>query len=236
MPVAHPRHYLTDPPALVAGGFFLASNGGGMTPPVLYSFRRCPYAIRARLALASAGMTVELREVVLRDKPQAFLKASPSATVPCLVAGEVLDESLDIMLWSLGQNDPEGGVMGEPAPGLIARFDGEFKRALDLTKYAVRHPDSDPEQTRAEAMKMLGTLEGQLANGWLFGDRPPSLPDFAILPFVRQFAMIDKPRFDAEATPRVSAWLETFLASDRLANVMQKRPAWQPGDAPVYWP
>jgi len=230
VPVAHPRHYLTDP-ALVAG-FFLASNRG-MTP-VLYSFRRCPYAIRARLALASAGVTVELREVVLRNKPAAFLEASLSATVPCLVAGEVLDESLDIMLWALGRNDPEG-LMAESAPELIAEFDGPFKRALDLTKYAVRYPGSDPEQTRAEAMGMLAGLEEQLANGWLFGDRP-HLPDLAILPFVRQFAMIDKPRFDAEASPRVSAWLETFLASDRLANVMQKRPAWQPGDAPIHWP
>jgi glutathione S-transferase len=202
--------------------------------PVLYSFRRCPYAIRARLALASAGVTVELREVVLRDKPQALLEASPSATVPCLVAEDVLDESLDIMLWALGRNDPEG-LMAEPAPELIADFDGPFKRALDLTKYAVRYPDSDPEQTRAEAMEMLGALERRLADGWLFGDHP-HLPDLAILPFVRQFAMIDKPRFDAQATPRVSAWLETFLSSDRLANVMQKRPAWQPGDAPVFWP
>lgn len=202
--------------------------------PILYSFRRCPYAIRARLALASAGITTELREVVLRDKPAAFLEASPSATVPCLVADRVIDESLDVMLWALSQNDPEG-LMVHPAPELIARFDGPFKRALDLTKYAVRHPDSDPEQTRAEAMRMLEELEPQLTEGWLFGTHP-SLPDLAILPFVRQFAMIDKPRFDAEATSKVSAWLETFLASDRLANVMQKRPAWQSGNAPVFWP
>ena len=120
----------------------------------------------------------------MRDKPQAFLEASPSATVPCLVAGDVLDESLDIMLWALGHNDPEG-LMAAPAPELIAEFDGPFKRALDLTKYAVRYPDSDPEQTRAEAMEILGTLEGQLADGWLFGDRP-HLPDLAILPFVRR--------------------------------------------------
>ncbi len=122
--------------------------------PILYSFRRCPYAIRARLALASAGVRVELREVVLRDKPQAFLDASPSATVPCLVvAGQVVDESLDIMLWALRQADPEG-LLTDPAFDLIARFDGPFKQALDRTKYAVRHPDSDPEQTRAQAMAL----------------------------------------------------------------------------------
>ncbi|MCI2400160.1 glutathione S-transferase [Aliiroseovarius subalbicans] len=203
--------------------------------PILYSFRRCPYAIRARLALASSGVRVELREVVLRDKPAAFLAASPSATVPCLVDGAtVLDESLDVMLWALGQSDPEG-LLDADHTKLVAQFDGPFKRALDLTKYAVRHPESDPELTRAQAMGMLGALDDRLEGGWLFGDAP-RLADLAILPFVRQFAMIDKPRFDREATPHVSAWLETFLASHRLADVMQKRAAWVPGDAPVSFP
>lgn len=203
--------------------------------PILYSFRRCPYAIRARLALASSGVRVELREVVLRDKPQAFLDVSPSATVPCLVLGDsVLDESFDIMEWALEQTDPEQ-LMAQPDSDLIARFDGPFKQALDLTKYAVRHPNSDPEVTRAQAMHMLAELEDQLGDGWLFGDQP-RLADLAILPFVRQFAMIDKARFDSEATPRVSAWLNDFLTSDRLANVMQKRAAWVVGDAPILFP
>ncbi|MCI2394608.1 glutathione S-transferase [Aliiroseovarius sediminis] len=205
--------------------------------PILYSFRRCPYAIRARLAIASSGVQVELREILLRDKPQAFLDASPSATVPCLVTpDEVLDESFDIMRWALAQNDPEV-LLDMPDAGLdlIEVFDGPFKRALDLTKYAVRHPDSDPEVTRAEAMDILAGLDPQLGDGWLHGNQP-TLADFATLPFVRQFAMIDKPRFDAEATRRVSAWLEAFLASDRLARVMQKYPPWQTGDAPTCFP
>lgn len=204
---------------------------------ILYSFRRCPYAIRARLAIASAGVPVELREILLRDKPAAFLDASPSATVPCLVSNTgVLDESLDVMKWALGQSDPEG-LLDMPDAGhtLIDRFDGPFKRALDLTKYAVRHPESDPEATRAEAMKMLGALEDQLADGWLFGTRP-TLADLAILPFVRQFANIDKARFDSEAAPHVSAWLETFLASDRLSSVMKKNPVWVDGDTPLMFP
>ncbi len=138
------------------------------------------------------------------------------------------------MLWALRQADPEG-LLTDPAFDLIARFDGPFKQALDRTKYAVRHPDSDPEQTRAQAMELLAELNPLLARGWLFGPGP-RLADLAILPFVRQFAMIDKPRFDAEATPRVLAWLEGFLTSERLQGVMQKRPAWQPGDAPVFWP
>lgn len=205
--------------------------------PILYSFRRCPYAIRARLAIASSGVTVELREILLRDKAQAFLNASPSATVPCLVTSQmVLDESFDIMRWALEQHDPED-LLQMPDQGfdLIETFDGRFKRALDLTKYAVRHPESDPEDTRREAMHMLEGLEDQLANGWLYGDRA-SLADLAILPFVRQFAMIDKARFDREATTHVSTWLETFLAADRFAAVMQKFPPWVEGDPPVSFP
>lgn len=205
--------------------------------PVLYSFRRCPYAIRARLAIASSGVQIELREILLRDKPTAFLDASPSATVPCLVTAEgVLDESFDIMRWALAQNDPEGLCdMPDEGRDLVDLFDGPFKRALDLTKYAVRHPDSDPEETRAEAMEILAALEPQLADGWLYGNAP-TLADFATLPFVRQFAMINKPRFDTEATPRVSAWLETFLTSNRLANIMQKYAPWQAGDTPTHFP
>lgn len=205
--------------------------------PILYSFRRCPYAIRARLAIASAGVQVELREILLRDKPPAFLDASPSATVPCLVLQDrILDESFDIMRWALEQSDPEGLLrMPDAGVDLIQQFDGPFKRALDLTKYAVRHPDSDPEATRAEAMGMLGALEDQLAEGWLYGARP-TLADLATLPFIRQFANIDKPRFNSEVTPNVSAWLETFLASDRLAFIMKKNPVWTEGDAPLLFP
>ncbi|SPF78979.1 hypothetical protein ALP8811_02913 [Aliiroseovarius pelagivivens] len=204
---------------------------------ILYSFRRCPYAIRARLAIASADVQVELREILLRDKPAAFLEASPSATVPCLVSiSGVLDESLDVMTWALGQSDPEGLLqMPEAGHDLIERFDGPFKRALDLTKYAVRHPESDPEATRAEAMEILAGLEDQLTEGWLFGAHP-TLADLATLPFVRQFANIDKSRFDSEVTPHVSAWLETFLSSDRLAFVMKKNPVWAEGDAPLLFP
>ncbi|MCK8463213.1 glutathione S-transferase [Aliiroseovarius sp. S1339] len=204
---------------------------------ILYSFRRCPYAIRARLAIASSGVSVELREILLRDKPQAFLDASPSATAPCLVtAGGVLGESFDIMRWALAQNDPEGLCdMPDAGLALVETFDGPFKDALDLTKYAVRHPDSNPDTTRADAMGILVGLERQLSGGWLFGERP-TLADLAILPFVRQFAMIDKARFDNEASSHVSAWLETFLASNRLASIMQKHAPWQEGDAPVTFP
>jgi glutathione S-transferase len=205
--------------------------------PILYSFRRCPYAIRARLAIASSGVKVTLREVLLRDKAQAFLDVSPSATGPCLVTQDaVLDESFDIMLWALKHNDPDG-LLTMPKDGfaLIETFDDAFKSALDKTKYAVRHPDGDPEETRAEAMAILNNLEQQLASGWLYEGRQ-TLADIAVLPFVRQFAMIDKTRFDAEATPHVSRWLETFLKSFQFNNVMQKYAPWQKGDPALTFP
>ncbi|WP_368185388.1 glutathione S-transferase [Aestuariibius sp. HNIBRBA575] len=209
-----------------------------MTQPILYSFRRCPYAMRARLAIASAQVSVELREIVLRDKPDAFLAVSPSGTVPSLAAQpENIDESFDIMRWALNQNDPEN-LLDMPASGLdlITQADGPFKDALDYTKYASRHPDKDSETERATAMAFLAQLNDQLdGQDYLFGTAP-RLADLAILPFVRQFAMIDKARFDAEAGPHLSRWLEAFLASDRLASIMQKYPAWKEGDEITLFP
>ena len=125
--------------------------------PIFWSFRRCPYAMRARLAVLGAGLKVELREIVLRDKPQAFLNTSPSATVPALRLGDrVLDESLDIMVWALKQRDPQR-MLDMPDEGwqLIARNDGPFKAALDHTKYAVRYPDLDPRAERAKAAAVV---------------------------------------------------------------------------------
>lgn len=202
--------------------------------PILYSFRRCPYAMRARLAVAVSGVSVELREILLRDKAPAFLETSPSGTVPCLKDGaEVIDESLDVMLWALRQNDPDGWLaMPEAGFALIEEADGPFKRALDRTKYHTRYADADPEESRAAAMRFLNSLEDQLGDGWLFGGKP-SLADMAILPFVRQFAFIDKARFDAEAGPNLAQWLARFLASDAFANIMPKLPVWQAGDAPT---
>lgn len=203
--------------------------------PVLYSFRRCPYAMRARLAVASAGVEVELREILLRDKPVAFLDASPSATVPCLVTtGGVIDESLDVMVWALEQNDPEGWLdMPEEGAAWIARADGPFKQALDRTKYANRYPGVDPDSQRDAAAGFLSDLE-QAMGDWIFDH--PTLADFAILPFVRQFALIDKQWFDAQAWPRLQGWLERFLASDRFDHVMDKYPQWRDGDTPVRFP
>lgn len=203
--------------------------------PILYSFRRCPYAIRARLALQVAGLVVELREVVLRDKPQAFLDASPSATVPCLVLPDrVLDESLDIMTWALSRNDPEGWLdMPEAGWAWIDRSDGPFKHALDRTKYPNRYPETETEGQRERAAAFLSDLDAQI-DTWIFDK--PTLADYALLPFIRQFAFIDKAWFDSQNWPRIQAWLQEFLVSERFAEVMIKHIAWQPKAAPIRFP
>lgn len=209
----------------------------GMTP-IFYSFRRCPYAMRARLAIAASGQQVELREVLLRDKAPEFLATSPSGTVPCLKQGDlVIDESLDIMLWALRQRDPEHLLdMPEVGFALVAEADGPFKQALDRTKYASRHPDCDPDEERAKAHAFLHRLDRQLAGqGCLFG-ADLRLADLAILPFVRQFAFVDKARFDAEDWPHLARWLENFLQSQRFLGIMPKFSIWQAGDPPVIFP
>lgn len=203
--------------------------------PILYSFRRCPYAMRARLALDVSGVQTSLREVVLRDKPDAFLAASPSATVPCLVTPErTIDESLDIMIWALSRNDPEGWL-SMPPEGLewIARCDGPFKTALDRTKYATRYPDEDPMIHRDKAAGFLRDLDAQMGD-WVF-DRP-TLADAAIAPFVRQFAFIDRVWFDAQPWTNLHHWLGRFLVSDRFDRIMRKYPQWHPGDEALAFP
>jgi glutathione S-transferase len=206
--------------------------------PILYSFRRCPYAMRARLAVAVSGVPVELREVLLRDKAPEFLETSPSATVPCLKTDEaVLDESFDIMRWALGQNDPDGWLdMPEDGFALIEQADGPFKQALDRTKYATRYPDCDPDAERAKAHVFLHCLNDQIGEKGGLYKETPSLADMAILPFVRQFAFIDKARFDAEDWPHLSGWLETFLASDLFQSIMPKFPVWKAGDEVTLFP
>ncbi|WP_228408647.1 glutathione S-transferase [Profundibacter amoris] len=201
-----------------------------MTTPILYSFRRCPYAMRARLALASAGIPCELREILLRDKAPELLQSSPKGTVPVLVTDtEVIDESLDIMLCALGRNDPEGWLdMPDTGLELIARSDSEFKPNLDAYKY------KDDTAARTRAATFLHELDARLSPN-LFGARP-KLADMAILTFVRQFAFVDKPWFDAQDWPNLSNWLQDFITSSRFATIMQKYPKWQAGDSPTLFP
>ena len=190
--------------------------------PILYSFRRCPYAMRARLSLLVSNQRVEIREVYLREKPQEFLKSSKSATVPCLVTNqENIDESLDIMIWALKLNDPYQWLkMPKLGYDFISQNDGPFKLALDRTKYHSRYPNEDPIKNREIASKFISELEKKMAGSFLFGDKP-SLADMAILPFVRQFAFIDKLWFDHQSWPKVVAWLNDFLSSELFLNIQK---------------
>ena len=207
--------------------------------PILWSFRRCPYAIRARLALKASAVPVTLREVVLRDKPAAFVAVSPKATVPVLQLpdGRVLDQSLDIMRWALSMNDAQDWMReGEQATidALIALNDGPFKQALDRYKYAPRHPQRPATAYRDEAVDvLLAPLESRLrAHRFLLRDTP-SLADMAILPFVRQFAAVDAAWFAGSTLPRLRAWADALTASPLFDAAMVKVDAWRPGDAGV---
>jgi len=211
--------------------------------PILYSFRRCPYAIRARLALTVTGQTCEIREVVLRDKPSEFKKLSSKATVPMLQLsdGIVLEESLDIMLWALAIQDPQNwlgpdGRTRQAMLDLIGRNDGEFKLRLDRYKYSIRYQDADPQTERLKAMEFLNQLEQNLTQSdYLFGGKL-CLADAAIFPFVRQFANVDPDWFDKQNQPRLRKWLNTIVQSGLFQSVMKKLRPWQPDAPPVYFP
>lgn len=204
-----------------------------MALPVLYSFRRCPFAMRARLAILASGITVEMREVLLRDKPAAFLAASPKATVPVLLleGGRVVDESLDIMYWCLARSDPKGWLPEKAdAPfimDLIKRADTEFKPYLDLYKYAARHPENDPLKARNNASLFLDRLDQRLSGLTYLSGMEFGLADAAILPFVRQFANVDRGWFSAQPWLLVHRWLENFLDSVIFQRIMLRYPPWQ---------
>ena len=195
--------------------------------PILYSFRRCPYAMRARLALLVSGVAYKHREVVLRDKPAAMLAASPKGTVPVLVLadGAVIDESIDIMRWALGQGDPEDWLARSDA-ALVTEFDGAFKHHLDRYKYAGRY-GVDPLEHRAAGLAMLaGRLDARLAERAYLDGAFRGLGDMAIFPFVRQFAGVDPAWFAAAAPQRVQDWLAGLVGSDLFERAMVKVTLW----------
>jgi glutathione S-transferase len=209
-----------------------------MNLPVLYSFRRCPYAMRARLALHASGIRVELREVVLRAKPAHLLSISPKGTVPVLLLpeGQVIDQSLDIMRWALSQSDPQGWLMAcpdEQAQAWLALNDGPFKALLDRYKYPERHPERPARAWRDEAAElMLAPMERALqAHAQLLGPTV-SLADMALLPFVRQFAQVDAAWFAQAPLPRLQGWLSGHLASPLFESIMGKVPPWSDGPTP----
>lgn len=208
------------------------------TLPILWTFRRCPYAMRARLAIAASGYRVELREILLKDKPAPFLAASPKGTVPVVVAGDqVIEESRDVMLWALTRNDPEGWLdMTAEGFDLIDACDGPFKKALDHTKYAVRFPDRDAASDRAAALSYLTDWNARLQQTAFLMGPHRTIADVAILPFVRQFANTDRAWFDMQGLNALTAWLDDFLHSERFAAVMTKYTPWTEGQDPVVFP
>lgn len=208
--------------------------------PLLYSFRRCPYAIRARMVLRYAGIQCVLREVLLRNKPQAMLDISQKGTVPVLqLADQVLDESLDVMQWALSKSDPEGWAVPDEHL-LVERNDGYFKYYLDRYKYFDRYPEQPQDWYFDQALVFLQELEVRLQShpgGPLFlTGKQLCWIDVAIFPFVRQFAFVDKEKFDAQALPGLQQWLDYFLESDLFLSVMNKYPFWAEGDPLTVFP
>ncbi|MEE1925769.1 glutathione S-transferase [Pseudomonas sp. 148P] len=193
---------------------------------ILYSFRRCPYAMRARLALRYAGVAVRIEEVSLKAKPAQMLALSPKGTVPVLdLGGRVLEESLEIMRWALDQHDPQDWrLQGDPRiDALIARNDGEFKLHLNHYKYAERYPEHSREHYRQQAEVILADLERMLGEQQYLLAEHPSLADAALMPFIRQFAGVE-PQWFAEAPyPRLRAWLQGWLESELFKAIMAKQ-------------
>lgn len=195
----------------------------------LYSFRRCPWAMRARLALRYAGCPVEICEVAMKNKPAELLALSPKGTVPVLDTGDhVLEESLDIMRWALEQNDPQDWrLQAAPAAAaqaleLIARNDHTFKAQVNLYKYAERYPEHSREHYRQQAEPWLAELEGLLEGRPYLLAEHPSLADAALLPLMRQFAGVEPAWFAGVPYPRVRTWLQGWLESDLFKAIMAR--------------
>jgi len=210
--------------------------------PVLYSFRRCPYAMRARLALLASGVRCEMREIALSQKPESMLLASPKGTVPVLVLKDrVLAESLDIMRWALEQSDPahwltSGQAHDAAAHEWVRLCDDEFKKNLDRYKYPNRYELLDGLAHREKGAVFLNQLNGQLdTSSYLMGDQWTWV-DAAIAPFVRQFARTDRDWFDAQGWSALKVWLENFEKSSEYQIVMHKYKVWHQAAKPVAFP
>ena len=212
--------------------------------PVLWSFRRCPYAMRARLAINASQCQVHLREIRLSNKPTEFVSVSPKSTVPVLVLpdGYVIDESRDIMIWALQQSDPRGWLrlwQDDQAfcDAFLDRLDGPFKQQLDHYKYASRFEPAIGQQSRQDARVFLAEIDKSLASkaGFLSGVDFGVL-DAAALPFVRQFRGVDEVWFDLQPWPNLHRWLGMFLNSADFGAVMHKHQPWQPADKAILFP
>ena len=208
---------------------------------ILYSFRRCPYCMRAHMALKYAGLNVELREVKLSDMPEEALRLSSNATVPLLVLddGSFMDESWDIVKWALEQSDPDHWLGKDKehlldAEILIETNDYSFKEDLDHYKYADRHPEHTEEYYRERCEEFIEELEDMLSeNTFLLSDKL-SLADIGVFPFVRQFSMVDEEWFAEAPYPKLRHWLHSLIDSALFQQVFKKHDLWRLGDDPIY--
>jgi len=187
--------------------------------------------MRARLAILESGVQVELREVVLRDKPPELLEASPKATVPVLVLpnGTVIDQSIDIMKWALDQHDPNEWLRSL-SEELVHENDTIFKQNLDRYKYFQRHPELSKEEHREKGELFLRKLEASLSKSAYMGGDSIGFVDAAIFPFVRQFVFVDHDWFEVAGYVHLKNWLTTFLESDLFGAIMTKYQQWHAGD------
>ncbi len=190
----------------------------------LYSYRRCPYAMRARMALFMARIPCTVHDIDFKNKPEEMLKASPKGTVPVLILedGTVIEESLDIIYWALQQNDPDGWLMAQGYEGLIAENDEMFKAALDRYKYPNRFPDEDCANAREQGLVFLQKLNDKLAaHAFLLNDQK-GIADICIFPFIRQFANVDREWYEALDLKPLQNWLNTNLKSDLFQHIIKK--------------
>ncbi len=195
--------------------------------PVLYSFRRCPYAMRARMALAVSGVCYEHREILLRNKPPAMLALSPKGTVPVIMLpnNRAIDESLEIMRWALAQNDPDSWL-DRVDDNAIAANDGPFKHALDRYKYPYRFGLEDGIGHRDAGLQWLKILDKRLTSQIFLSGNHICLTDIAIFPFVRQFAETDRAWFDGQPIAALQQWLSGLVCSPLFEKIMVKHLLW----------
>lgn len=202
--------------------------------PILYSLRNCPYAMRARMAIFKSSQMVLLRDLVLSNKPEEMMQASPKGTVPVLVLdnGTVVEESFDVMLWALYESDPrdllhslDENILPEMLK-LINEFDNEFKACLEQYKCAKRYQEDNIEECRVACQQYLQKLEQRLAkHDFLMSDKE-SLADIALIPFIRQFARVERQWYLQSPYPKVRLWLNNYLQSAMFSKVMAKHPLW----------
>jgi len=210
--------------------------------PILYSFRRCPYAMRARMAIYQANIKCEHREVLLKDKPESMMSLSRKGTVPVLLTPEnaVIDESLEVMLWALHQNDPDDWLNEDTSQGqpLLEHNDKEFKYYLDRYKYHVGYPEYSQEYYRDKTREYLDLLESSLANnqGVALISNHLSFTDVSIFPFIRQFANVDVNWFKSSSYKFLYSWYNKIEQSDLFKASMNKYAQWSPENNPVYFP